>query len=401
MNASSVANLKLAWAILAVAAVCVAVCSSTEYGEDWPQFHLGPEHIGASPSTAPRTNQTAWMSEEIGAQEGSSVSVAEGRVYVNGVDSIVCLDQGTGEVLWNVSFEATPEICQVWGFSPVYDNGKVFASGAKTVCLDAATGDPLWSFVPPSGRGAVDGGPTVYDGKVVVSDWDGQHYHCLDEASGREIWNFTVEGNAQSTPAISDGRVVFGGWEWGLGGNLYCAYMEDGAIVWNITTENSPCGSAAILDGVVYATTYNFEGNGEIMALSLVDGSLLWENEIQRTDSTPTLAEGKVYVCGGCDGFSDLQTYCFNASTGALVWETDPEERIGEWRCSVAYADGLIFVKRSGDDAGICALDATTGELVWSYPGAGSAAAVAGGMVFSLGDGRVYAFGDVAASNGV
>jgi hypothetical protein len=32
-------------------------------------------------------------------------------------------------------------------------------------------------------------------------------------------------------------------------------------------------------------------------------------------------------------------------------------------------------------------------ELLWSYPAGGSSPAVAGGMVFDLGSGKVYAFG--------
>lgn len=81
-------------------------------------------------------------------------------------------------------------------------------------------------------------------------------------------------------------------------------------------------------------TTYNFYGDGDLYALSLENGSILWNQTVQRTDSTPVLAGGKVYLSGGCDGFSDLQTYCFDAANGELVWVTDVAERLGDWRCS-------------------------------------------------------------------
>ena len=45
--------------------------------------------------------------------------------------------------------------------------------------------------------------------------------------------------------------------------------------------------------------------------------------------STPAISEGKVYVCGGCEEICDLQTYCFDALSGDLLWKTDPEENIG------------------------------------------------------------------------
>jgi len=365
-------------------------------GAGWHQFHLNPQHLGASSSFAPRTNDAAWT-REIGAQAGSSVSVAEGRVFVNCVDEIVALDQLTGETLWTAPFEESEDVCCSW-HTPAYHDGRLYFSGMKTVCLNAATGEEIWSFIPPSGRGSVDGSPAVAEGKVIASDWDGHHYYCLDEASGKEIWNFTVEGSAQSTPAISNGRVVFGAWEWGLGGNIYCADLEDGSEIWSLRTENSPAGSASILEGVVYMTTYNFNGNGDLLVLSLSDGSILWRKEISPTDSTPTIAEGKVYVCGGCEGFSHSKTYCFDAATGDLLWETDEAEKIGDWRCSMAYADGLVFAGQPDFDdfGGTFALDASTGDLVWSHPGGGSSPAVADGIVFTLDKGAVYAFGGAA-----
>lgn len=377
-------------------------CLSDQAGDDWSQFHLNPSHTGSSVSKAPRTNQTAWITDDINALAGSSVTVAGDKVFVNCVDVLVCLDEFTGETLWNVSFEQNSDVCCSW-FTPVYHDGKVFFTGMKTICLDAEDGREIWSFVPPSGRGAVDGSPAIVDGKVVVSDWDGHHYYCLDEATGDELWNFTVDGSAQSTPAIYGDKVVFGSWEWGLGGNIYCVCLDDGTEVWNITTENSPCGSAAIEYGVVYMTTYDFNGDGDLLALALDDGSTIWREAISPTDSTPTLADGKVYVCGGVEGFSRLLMYCFDADDGNLIWVTDPGDKIGDWRCSMAYADGLVFVGKAAftDFGGTYALDAVCGEQVWSYPGGGSSPAVADGMIFTVGNGKVYAFSDPDAATGI
>jgi len=403
-NICDILGLGLALALMLAATASVAfedvaepALSEHEGLDGWPQFHLNAEHMGVSPSTAPRTNQTAWVSEEIGAVEGASVSVAEGRIYVNCNHQLVCLDELSGEVLWNATFEPNPY--GSWS-TPAYDEGKVFFSNWGTFCLDASNGSEIWSFVPPTSLAAVDGGPVVAGGRVIVSDWDGHHYYCLDEVTGDELWNFSVEGGyAQSTPAISGGRVVFGGWEWNsaLGGRIYCVNLKDGTEIWNISTDNHPCGSAAVSDGRVYMTTYNFYGDGDLYAISLENGSVFWNRTVQRTDSTPVPAGGRVYLCGGCDGFSDLQTYCFDAATGDLIWATDVAEMLGDWRCSLAHAGDLVFVGMADFDGfvGTYALNATTGEEVWSYPAGGSSPAVADGMVFTTGGGRVYAFGPV------
>jgi outer membrane protein assembly factor BamB len=365
--------------------------------QDWPQFRHSSQHTGSSSSSAPDTANLVWDSGAIGAQEGSSVSAAEGKLFVNCVSNLSCLDKETGKILWSTAFNPLEDICQAFGFSPAYHQGRVFLSGQDTLCLNASDGRVLWKFTPPTKRGALDGGPAVSDGFVLVSDWDGHHYYCLDEDTGAELWNFTVEGNAQSVPAIDKGRVIFSGWDWGLGGKIYCVDLKDGFEIWNLTTKSSPCGSAAIWQDVAYFTTYNFEGDGDVMAVSLPDGQLIWEKAIKSTDCTPALSEGLLYVCGGTDGFSDKITYCFNATNGELIWNTTKEDGIGEWRCSPAYADGLLFVGKTECSNSayntLCAINASTGDTVWSYPAGGSAPVIVDGMVFSIGAGSVYAFG--------
>jgi outer membrane protein assembly factor BamB len=360
----------------------------------WSQFHSNAEHTGSSASRAPKSNQTAWISEDIGAQPGSSVCVGEGRVYVNCVANLTCLDQRTGEVLWSFPFCAAGDYA--FGFSPVFDGDRVFFTSDRTYCLNALDGKEIWSFAPPTGRFAVDASAAVARDGVMVSDWDGHHYYCLDESTGKELWNFTVDGNAQSAAAIAGDRVVFAAWDWGLGGKIYCANLENGSEIWNISTDNSPCGSAAIHNEVVYMATYNFDGEGDLLALSLINGSVLWTAQVSPTDSTPALAGGRVYLCGGCQGFSELFTYCFDASSGELIWKTPAEEKIGDWRCSPAYADGLLFAGRADwtEYSGLFALNASSGEKVWSYGEGGSSPVVAGCLVFTIGHGRVYAFSD-------
>jgi len=163
-----------------------------------------------------------------------------------------------------------------------------------------------------------------------------------------------------------------------------------------MTTKNSPCGSATIENKTVYMATYNFEGDGDLLAMTLDSGSVQWMAQVSPTDSTPVVVDGRVYLCGGCDGFSELVTYCFDANSGELIWSTSPKESIGDWRCSPAFADGLLFVGRPNfiEFRGTFALNATSGEVVWSYPEGGSSPSLAGGMLFTIGGGRVYAFGD-------
>lgn len=383
---------------LLVPAAIPALASLAD-GTSWEQFHGDAAHIGYSASTAPDTSDLAWVSEDIGAVPGSSVAVANGRIFVNCGDHLTCLDKSNGTTLWSEVLEGSG-VGGSW-LSPAYDNGKVFISGKRVYCFSEDGGDPLWVFPLPTS--ACNGGPMVADGKVFAGDWDGHHYYCIDENTGVHLWTFDVAGYAQGTPAYADGKVYFTSWQY-VGDHTYCVDAETGTQIWHQDGLNlDTCGSPCVADGKVFVTTYGFYEDGEIAALDASDGHIIWGPiTIQRSDSTPAYADGKVYVCGGCEGYSDLQTYCFDATTGALIWETLVEFGVGSWTCSVAVADGKVFVgKPSGggmgefDYAGIYALDITDGSEVWHYDHGGASPAIANGMVFTIGEGKVWAFGSI------
>ncbi|RZB28812.1 MAG: hypothetical protein AEth_01814 [Candidatus Argoarchaeum ethanivorans] len=390
--------------IILLTMVTLAITPPSASASNWTQFHCDIEHVGYSTSSASNTGDIAWISDNIGAHHASSVTIADGRIFVYCDDYLASLDEYTGEVLWNVPVNKTPDVCGSW-VTPTYNNGYVFLSANETCCFNATNGSLVWMFEPPTGMGAVDGGCTISSGMVFTSDWDGCHYYCLDEETGEELWNFTVDGKAQSTPAVSiaNARVFFCSYV-GIcmdDGVAYCVNMTTGDEIWNFTTDNSFCGSVTIGDGVVYLPEYNFDGDGALYALYSENGTVKWTKPVERTDSTPAIAYGNVYVCGGCIGSSDLMAYCFNATNGDLLWNTSASDELGNWKCSVAVADEKVFVGKPYykmgvmDYVGTYALDASTGEIVWSYPEGGSSPAVADGMVFTVGGGRVYCFNEL------
>jgi len=369
---------------------------------NWPQFHCDEAHVGFSPSKAPNTNETLWISEDIGAIAGSSTVVVDGKIFVNCGDSLTALNESTGEVLWSSPAEAGGQFGS-WT-SPSYHDGRVFINGEGA--YSATDGSKIWDGLPSN----TNGGPMIADGKVFQGDW-GRHYYCLDEETGELLWTFTEENTGswgtaytQGTPAYADGKVYLTTWVF-IGGYVYCVDADTGAEIWNQTTPLDTCGSPTVANGITYVTTYNFYGDGDIYAMNADTGDILWRQTIQRTDSTPTVAYGNVYVTGGARGFSDRQTYCFNATTGDVIWSTDTADEIGGWTCSVAVADGKVFVGTEGGDgfdyATTYALDAFTGDVIWSYPAGGASPAVANGTVFTIGGGKVYAFGGSEIPAGV
>jgi outer membrane protein assembly factor BamB/nitrous oxidase accessory protein NosD len=359
--------------------------------KNWHQFHKDVQHTGFYPGHAPGTNEVLWISDNIKAVHDSSPVVANGIVFINtgnsdpddptggGKDSqIVGLDMYTGEVVGNYGPGST--FYSSWA-SPCYYEGNVSCARPDSVI----------------------GGNMIVNGKVYVGNFDGYHYHCSYESNGTPIWSFRVEGKAMTTPAYSDGKVYFTSLTssgYNSGGFVYCVDAETGKQIWRIATRNDATGTPSIYNDVLYATTYNWDGDGEIYAIDRNDGTVIWQKDIQRTNSCPAVAYGRVYVSGGCYGWSKIQTYCFDAITGNLLWETPAEwAGIGGWTNSAVVADGKVYTGKP-DDAfgykGTFCLDAFTGAILWKYNGGGAAAAISEGILYTIGiDGKVYAFGNV------
>ncbi|MBN1190590.1 MAG: PQQ-binding-like beta-propeller repeat protein [Dehalococcoidales bacterium] len=164
-----------------------------------------------------------------------------------------------------------------------------------------------------------------------------------------------------------------------------------------------------IAEDMVWVTTYNFYGSGEIMAYDIEDtnsdsiGELVWQPlTIERSDSTPVYQNGKIYVCGGAYGFSTEgeRIYCIDVSTRTITWQTPVELGVGNWSCSPAVADGLVFAGKPESEPGmafdyqaIYALDADTGAEVWHYDHGGASPSIADGKLFTVGEGKVWVFG--------
>jgi outer membrane protein assembly factor BamB len=377
---------------------------------DWPQFQNDAANTGSTNSSVPDTAQFKWVSEDLGAIPSSGVVVANGKVFVNCGTTLKCLSASTGSLIWSESI-GDSKVYGAWG-SPAYHNGRVFIATDQIYCFSENGGSPIWAYDIP--HDACDGSVTVVDGYVIAGDWDGYQYFCINATSGELVWSYTVTGTAQGTPAIADGKVYLTSWGY-VSGHVYCLNLSNGEKKWETAwlpggdlPEYDTCGSPCVADGKVFVTTYNFQDDGELVALDAETGAFVWDDTaggrvrtIQRSDATPAYYDGKIYVCGGCRGFSDIQTYCFNADDGSPVWQTAPDDGIGNWTCSVAVADGIGLVGKAGeqffDYAGLDALDALNGTEIWHYDHGGSSPAIAGGCVYTVGEGKVWAFGTPAA----
>ena len=60
--------------------------------------------------------------------------------------------------------------------------------------------------------GSVDSSPALSDGVVYFGSYD-YHLYAVDAKTGKEKWKFKTGDGVSSSPAVVDGVVYFGSWD--------------------------------------------------------------------------------------------------------------------------------------------------------------------------------------------
>jgi hypothetical protein len=106
------------------------------------------------------------------------------------------------------------------------------------------TNNVLWNYTTD---GDVESSPAVADGKVYIGSRDWKVY-CLDADTGDFIWSYETGGNVDSSPAVADGRVYIGSRD----EKVYCLDADTGDFIWSYKTGGGVWSSPAVADGMVY-----------------------------------------------------------------------------------------------------------------------------------------------------
>jgi len=216
----------------------------------------------------------------------------------------------------------------------------------------------------------------------------------------RRLWTAGGTSLLEFPPAVGYGRLFLSN----NSGSLFALGARNGGRAWVYKTRRCTAASPALDRGTVFASFMNRgECNqtkpgldGLVAALSVGLGRVRWTKRIGPTESSPLVADGRVYV-GDWRG----KVYALDENTGRIVWSYQTG---GKVKAGVALSGGRIFV--GAYDGHVYALSARTGKLIWrasAQPRLGSVGtfystpAVAYGRVY-LGstDGKVYSFGAVS-----
>ena len=185
--------------------------------------------------------------------------------------------------------------------------------------------------------------------------------------SAQPLWKFPTSASVWSSPAISEGLVVFGCKDC----YIYCLNASTGKYAWSLQTLHEVDSSPAIYNGYVYVCSYD----GWIYCINLSSGIPVWgTNAGGKFFSSPAVVDDRVFIGSGAHDI-----YCFNASNGDILWTYPTESRVDS---SPSEVEGVVYV--ACDDYHLYALNATTGEKIWrEYTGSNlNSPCIANGCIY-------------------
>jgi outer membrane protein assembly factor BamB len=302
--------------------------------------------------------------------------VANGLLYDTDEAGARAFDASTGAAAWTTDLNR-----DLGGVTATKEAAFTATSGGAnpTVwALDPLSGDVLWSAVIQD----VDGGLTrpVVAAETVFVATKGATLVALDAATGTEVWRMTGTSSF-SVPAIVGGVA----YTHQSGGTLLALDAATGAVIWQVDAGGA--GPANETTTVAGGRVFAFTINGALEAFDAVTGLLDWSADVGKYPGPEVAVADGVVLARSSE--SDVHVEAFDAETGAELW-TSPE--LGYYSdATPTVANGLVFIgaQYSGfSGCGVCALDALTGEMVWSSDGGGmnpdyGSATVVNGMVYA------------------
>ena len=213
----------------------------------------------------------------------------------------------------------------------------------------------------------------------------------------RTLWVARGGNLLEFPPAVGYGRLYLSN----NSGTLFALGARNGGRAWVFATHRCTAASPAVNRSTVFASFMNRGAcnqtraglDGEVAALEVGSGKPRWVTKIGPTESSPLVANHRVYV-GDWRG----KVYALDERTGRIRWSFQTGDKV---KGGVALLGNRLFV--GSYDGHVYALDAGTGREIWRASaqqrlgGLGtfySTPAVAYGRVYiGSTDGKVYSFG--------
>lgn len=358
-------------------AVCVSLFVPA-LAADWAQFRgpggLGTSQEASAPTSWSATQNVAWKAALPGAGTSSPIIVGD-KIFLTcysgyGLDDagpgqmsdlerhVVCLERGTGEIVWKKMFAPKlPESDYAGGnnmrhgyaSSTIASDGKrlfVFFGKTGVYCL-SLEGEQVWHAevgTRTRGWGSANS-PLLFEGLVIINaSVESGSLVALDAQNGHEVWRTGGMDASWNTPVLVDvpgagTELVVSVQNWLLGFE-----PATGQELWRCQgVPTYACPSVISHDGVVYATggrgtQYTFAvragGRGDVSATHE-----LWRVAKGSNVSSPVYHDGHLYLASDSKGIA----YCFDAKDGTIMYQERMQPTAGRIYASPLLAGGNIY----------------------------------------------------------
>ncbi len=368
----------------------LALTTSVASG-DWLQFHHNPERTGNMSGYAPLTDTLLWETE-LGCFVEGGACISNGRVYIanrvggSGKLGLYCLNETTGEIIWNNSIGGSGGVS-----TPAISGDHLFVGSltGDLYCVNALNGTTIWNrtIEPKPSFWGVASCPLIYENTVFVNTVSNGALFAFN-FDGNELWNIPTGSYGEYPPAVAyyispaayDRKIFFGG----AVHALYCVNIETHNELWNFSTTGTVSTTPAIDYGIVYFAT-----GSRIYAVNMT-GVEVWSQSLKGTISSPAISNGKIYI-----GDKDKKINCINAIDGSEIWN---QTLGGKCDSSPVVANGMVYTAANYAQGTVYGFDAETGDLKWTYDTGNwnmAQPAISDGILFIGSDsGYLYAFRD-------
>lgn len=339
--------------------------------DSWPQWR-GPQRNGlVAGTTWPGDLSEKHLSESWSVSLGPSYSgpiVAADRVFVTETkgqqyEVVRALDRKTGEQLWEAEWEGSMKVPFFaasngsWiRATPAFDGERLYVAGMRDVlvCLDGGTGKILWKrdFVAETGSKLPQFGfvssPLLLGDHVFVQA--GASFAKLDKFTGKTVWQTLKDGggmfgSAFSSPVyatVADVPQLVVQTRSMLAG----VNPEDGAVLWSqeiAAFRGMNILTPTVIGDAVFTSSYG--GRSSLLNITQTATSWsiteTWSHKSQGYMSSPVVIDGHIYL-----HLRNQRFVCLDAKTGAECWTTKP---FGKYWSMVANGDKLLALDQRGE----------------------------------------------------
>jgi outer membrane protein assembly factor BamB len=326
---------------------------------------ITPDHAGAITFKSLSFPNTSTWSVDVGGTASYAV-IADGKVIVsvavnNTAQELIALDQATGATVWGP--------IEIAGNSIAYEGGKVFVTNEL-----GGTQGGIQSYDVESGR--VDWNATINaDASLGLTALNGLIYTsgqygtilALSEGSGSVVWSATGLNGSDGTPAVT-GSGVYESYPC----STYGFQPLTGTQIFftNAGCDGGSGGTPVVANGLVYSPLGSSTGNGAIVEAS--NGTLVGS-----------------YLSSGSPAFTTttgyfLQSGTLNAlsSNNAVLWSFTGDGALTT--SPIVVNQAVIIGSTSGN---VYALNAATGQQLWTINAGGALPSAGGNSGLAAGDG--------------